>query len=387
MCDLFVRCRVLALVLAWSALLGVHDGIAAELWVDSSGSTAGSHLTVQAAIDAAPAGTAANRTVIRILPGTYTEKLTVPSGKNYLTLLGTTEDAADTVLTFNLNAQSPSDSGGTVGTTGSTSTTINGNHFIAANLTFANSTPDNVSLAVALKTNSDCNLFKNVRFVGFQDTLYLDGGAGSPRRNYIVDSYVTGDTDFIFGRATAVFENSTINSSDRQYITAPRTEASNPYGFVFLDNTLTNEPNPVGSSVVAVPNNSTYLGRPWQYDSTNPIVQSKSVFINTKMGPHVIAAGWNPWDAGNTNPEVTTFFAEYNSMDLAGSPLNVASRVSWSHQLTPTEAAQYTPANIFGNWDYAAALASIPQVPEPGTAMLVAAALTSLAGCRKRLSC
>jgi pectinesterase len=223
-----------------------------------------------------------------------------------------------------------------------------------------------------------------VRFVGFQDTLYLDGGAGAPRRNYVVDSYVTGDTDFIFGRATGVFENSTINSSDRQFITAPRTEASNPYGFVFLNSTLTNQPNPVGSTVTTVPNNSTYLGRPWQYDSTNPVVQAKSVFINTKMGPHVIAAGWNPWDSGNTHPELTTYFAEYNSMDLAGNPLNVAGRVSWSHQLTPAEAASYTLPNIFGNWDYASALAAIPAIPEPTTAMLAMTALIPFLAKRRR---
>jgi pectinesterase len=374
--------RALAIALAWVVIVAGMTGsaFAADLFVDPSAAIPGSYPTVQAAIDAAPAGSAGNRTVIHVQPGTYTEKLTVPSGKNYLTLLGATPNAADTVLTFNLNANSPNDSGGTVGTTGSTSTTINGNHFIAANLTFANSTPDNISQAVALKTNSDCNLFKNVRFIGFQDTLYLDGGTGSPRRNYIVDSYVTGDTDFIFGRATAVFENSTINSSDRQFITAPRTEATNPYGFVFFDSTLTNVPNPVGSTVATVPNNSTYLGRPWQYDVAGTL--SKSVFINTKMGPHVIAAGWDPWNAGNVNPAATTYFAEYNSMDLAGNPLNVAGRVAWSHQLTPAEAAQYTLANILGNWDYQGALASLPSVPEPGTAALGAVALLTLAGAR-----
>jgi pectin methylesterase-like acyl-CoA thioesterase len=345
----------------------IARAIAGEYYVDPTGQKPGSYLTVQAAINAVPAGTAADRSVIHIKPGTYTEKITVPSNKPYLTLVGGTKNAADTVLTFNQHANSDNGMGGTVGTTGSASTTINGNHFIAANLTFANSTPDNVSQAVAIKTNSDCNLFKNVRFIGFQDTLYLDGGAGAPRRNYIVDSYVTGDTDFIFGRATAVFQNSIINSSDRQYVTAPRTEAANPYGFVFLDCTLTNVPNPVGSSVVTVPNNSTYLARPWQYDSTNPVVQAKSVFLNTKMGPHIIAAGWHPWDAGNVNPAATTYFAEYNSMDLNGNPLNVAGRVAWSHQLTPAEAAQYTLANIFGNWDYAAAMAT---VPEPAAALL-----------------
>jgi len=376
---------VIALAAVIAVLSGfAHSAPAEQLVVDPSGAVVGSYTSVQAAIDAAPAGTAGNRTVIRVMPGTYTEKLTVPSNKSFVTLLGTTENPADTVLTFHLNAGSPNGSGGTVGTTGSSSTTINGDHFIAANVTFANSTPDNVSQAVAIKTNSDCNVFKNVRFVGFQDTLYLDGGASSPHRNYIVDSYVTGDTDFIFGRATAVFRNSTINSSDRQYITAPRTEAANPYGFVFLDCELTNVPNPVGSTVHSVPNNSTYLGRPWQYNSTDPVVQAKSVFINVKMGPHVITAGWHPWDAGNVNPGATTYFAEYNSMNLAGEPLNVAGRVGWSHQLTAAEAELYSEAIIFGDWDYQAALESLPRVPEPASAMLLAATSWQLAVLRLR---
>lgn len=360
-----------------------------DYYVDPTGAIPGSYTTVQAALDGVPSGTAGNRSVIRIAPGTYVEKLTLGSSKSYLTLLGATTDAADTVLSFNLNATSDNGSGGTVGTTGSTSTTINGDDILAANLTFANSTPDNVAQAVALKTNGDRIAFQNCRFIGFQDTLYIDGPAGDLHRIYIRDSFITGDTDFIFGRGTAVFENSVINSSDRQYITAPRTEASNPYGFVFIDSTLEVGPNPdITPTPNGAANNSTYLARPWQYDSTDPVVQSKTVFIDTKMGPHIISAGWNPWDSGNTNPEQTTYFAEYNSMDLAGNPLNVANRVPWSHQLTAQERANYTLANILGRndgWDPLADLATIPEVPEPGTLVLAIVSVATLVLARRRV--
>lgn len=370
----------LTVIGAAAIVLGlVVSARAGNYYVDPSGAIPGSYTTVQAALDAVPSGTPGNRSVIHVSPGTYTEKLTLASDKSYVTLVGRTSDAADTVLTFNLNATSPNGSGGTVGTSGSTSTLLNGSNFIAAHLTFANSTKDNISQAVALKTQGDKMAFLNCRFIGFQDTLYVDGSAGNPHRLYFKDSFVTGDTDFIFGRATAVFENSVINSSDRQYITAPRTEAGNPYGFVFRDCTLTNIPNPVGSSVKSVPNNSTYLGRPWQWDT--PGTQSKSVFIDTRMGPHVIAAGWHPWSSTNIDLAATTYFAEYNSMDLGGTPLDVSGRVAWSHQLTETEAAQYTLANILGGtdgWDPLADLATLSIVPEPSSLTLLGLGLLPL---------
>ncbi len=363
----------------------VESAHADDYWVDPSGAIAGSYTTVQAALDAVPSGTPENRSVIRILPGTYTEKLTLAGDRSYITLLGTTSDAADTVLTFNLSARSSDGSGGTVGTSGSASSTLNGDDFLAANLTFANSTPDRVAQAVALKTQGDRMAFRNCRFIGFQDTLYVDGGEGQPHRVYFKDSFITGDTDFIFGRATAVFDNSVINSSDRQYITASRTEADNPYGFVFLDCVLTGVPNPVGSRVQVVPDNTIYLGRPWQWDIEG--TQCKSVFINTRMGPHIAAAGWDPWSSANTDPASTTYFAEYHSMDLDGVPLDVSGRVSWSHQLTDAEAAEYTVANVLGGddgWDPLADLATIPSIPEPGSAVLFGLGAAWLAMVRRQ---
>ena len=54
------------------------------------------------------------------------------------------------------------------------------------------------------------------------------------------------------------------------------------------------------------------------------------------------ANGKNDGDPGRDSR-----YAEYNSMDSSGNPLNVASRVAWSHQLTADQAADYTVANIF----------------------------------------
>ena len=73
--------------------------------------------------------------------------------------------------------------------------------------------------------------FENVRFLGNQDTLYLDSpSATTPGRVYVHDSYVEGDVDFIFGRATAVLDAATINALPR---------ASEPSGYVLAPSTTT----------------------------------------------------------------------------------------------------------------------------------------------------
>jgi Pectinesterase len=67
------------------------------------------------------------------------------------------------------------------------------------------------------------------------------------------------------------------------------------------------------------------------------------------MGPQVSSAGWSVWP-GNSN-HLTAYFAEYNSMDLSGNPINVSQRVSWSHQLTAAEVDAYSKANWLGGAD------------------------------------
>jgi Pectinesterase len=154
--------------------------------------------TVQAAVDAAPATGA----VIQIRPGTYREKLVV--AKPHIQLRGTGSDASQVILSYD-------DSAGTAGgTTKSASITVSGDDFYAANLTMENTFSRTRALtqegsqAVALKITGDRGVLRNVRFLGFQDTLYA---AGQPARQYFVDCYIEGNIDFIFvpdGRADRV---------------------------------------------------------------------------------------------------------------------------------------------------------------------------------------
>ena len=310
---------------------------ATDITVDPAGS--GLFKTVQAAIDSVAAKND-ERVRILIKPGTYTEHLVVKKPK--ISLIGQGKQPEDVVLTYNLSARSPKTdgkAGETVGTTGSTSTLIGGADFVAENVTFANSTPDNIAQAVAIKTQADRLAFHKCRFLGFQDTLYPTAG-----RQYFKDCYVTGDTDFIFGNATAVFDHCTINSSDSGFVTAANTKPETPFGFVFLDCTLT------ATEDAAKKSHGTFLGRPWQWDrGTN----ASAAFIRCTIGPHISLAGWHPWDAkNNLQPEKNTRYSEYKNVDPSGKPIDTSQCASWSHQLSDEEAEKYTVEKLLGGDDH-----------------------------------
>jgi len=139
-----------------------------------------------------------------------------------------------------------------------------------------------------------------------------------------------------------VFDHCTIHSKNGGYVTAARTAPEQKFGYVFLDCTLTGDEPPV----------PTYLGRPWQWDRGR---RAAVAFIRCKMGPHIRAEGWNPWDRPNNknvHPEETTRYSEFGSTDLAGKPLDLSKRVRWAHQLTADEAAQYTIETVLGGDDH-----------------------------------
>jgi pectinesterase len=67
------------------------------------------------------------------------------------------------------------------------------------------------------------------------------------------------------------------------------------------------------------------------------------------LGDHISPGGWNNW--GNKSNEKTARYSEYQSTGPGAAP---DKRVPWSHQLSDTDAAKYTIANILAgadNWD------------------------------------
>jgi len=248
--------------------------------------------------------------------GVYTEKIDLPANNTDVTFIG--ESVERTIITF-------SDYSGRGKLTTFTSATakISGNRFVAENITFVNAAGP-VGQAVALYVDADKAVFKNCRFLGNQDTIYA---AGENSRQYFLDCYIEGTTDFIFGPSTAVFQNCTIKCKADSYITAANTPKGKVFGFVFLDCVITAD-----STVTNV-----YLGRPWR-------AFSKTVFLRCQLPATIAAAGWDNWS--NPENEKTAFYAEYKN---TGAGAAVKNRVSWSRQLTAQEAASYTPENIFSN--------------------------------------
>jgi pectin methylesterase-like acyl-CoA thioesterase len=310
---------------------------ARDYFVDPSGAN-GAYSTVQSAVDAVTGQTETDRANIFIAPGKYVERVAVE--KPFVTFIGQGGAPTDVLISFNKTPTPGGHFNETVSILPSATA------FMARNLAFENSTPESSLLqALALRCDADRAIFDNVWFLGYQDTLFV----WSSTRQYLRKSFIRGDADFIFGNATAVFDRCTIDSTGPGYITAADTARTTANGLIFLDCQLVN-----GFSKAAA--NSVYLGRPWFY---SPQEQMPSViFIRTRMGTHIVHAGWDPWDSilnPSINRDPYTRVSEWGSMNSSGVLLADTNhdgrpdgRVIWEDPMSAEQAANYTLKNIFG---------------------------------------
>jgi pectinesterase len=270
---------------------------------------------------------------IYVKNGTYKEKLIIPSWKIKISIIG--ENTENTIITFDDYSGKTNPSGkdafgnAKFSTYTSFTVLVQGNDIELENLTIINSS-GRVGQAVALHVEGDRFKAKNCRFLGNQDTLYA---AIENSRQYYHDCYIEGTTDFIFGKATVVFQHCTIKNLSDSYVTAASTSAWQKFGFVFINCTLIADPSVTKA----------YLGRPWR-------PYAKTVFINCDLGKHILPVGWNPWkgDAMFPDKELTVFYAEYKNNGAGASP---KTRLPWAKQLTDKEAKNYTLKNILGGTD------------------------------------
>ncbi|KAM7279654.1 hypothetical protein ACFE04_006788 [Oxalis oulophora] len=276
----------------------------------------GDYFTVQEAIDAVPLCNTC-RVVIRVAPGTYHQPVHVPKTKNFITLAALSPEI--TVLTWNNTAikiqhhQSSRVIG--TGTFGCASVIVEGEDFIADNITFENSAPKDSGQAVALRVTADRCAFYNCRFLGWQDTLYLHHG-----KQYLKDCYIEGSVDFIFGNSTALLEHCHIHCKSEGFITAQsRKTSEETTGYVFLRCVITGNGE----------HSYSHLGRPW-----GPF--GRVIFAYTYMDKCIEHAGWHNWE--KIENERSACFYEYRCFGPGCCP---SRRVEWARELLDEEVDQF----------------------------------------------
>ncbi len=291
-----------------------------QLIVAADGS--GNYKTVQEALDAIPPKNEKPVTIF-IKNGIYKEKLFLPEGKNFVSIIG--ENKFSTILTYDDHTGRLSPKGDTINTRTSCSFLMKADNFTAQNISFQNDAGFTAGQAVAANIDGDRAAFYNCRFLGFQDVLFTPNARS---RQYYKNCYIEGTTDFIFGAATVWFQQCHIHSKKNSHVTAASTPTEKPYGYVFNDCVLTAD---TGLNKVS-------LGRPWK-----PF--ANVIFMRSYIGNHIMPEGWANWN--KTENFKTARYAEYKNY---GPGASVSTRANWTRQLTDEEAEKITLKNIFGNW-------------------------------------
>ena len=324
----------------------------------------GNYRSVQDAIDAAPA----NRHVpwlIFIKTGNYKGTVNIPRDKPLIHLIGQDRDKTVIHEKLHVGAQpqegSPWYSNDTAAWKFSTHNPqspvyrtqgsvviVSASDFYAENITFQNDYGVEAQTgpqALALRTQNDRSTFYNCNFRSFQDT-WQTSSAGINDRIYAYKCLIEGAVDYFYGGGNAYIEECTFyNLRTGSVIVAPNHREGTQWGYVFH--------NCIVDGNAASNDGQQKLGRPWRNE---PI----AVFLNTTMKIQIHPEGWT--DMGSA----AKLFAEYNSMDVNGKPLDLSQRRTWYRQrenqggqvitglkavLTAEEAAQYTYENVVSGAD------------------------------------
>jgi pectinesterase len=191
-------------------------------------------------------------------------------------------------------------------------------------------------------TYGDRTLFENVRLLAHQDTLFVDTTAlDAFDRQCFVHCYIEGDVDFVFGRATAVFDRCHFHTLRRDVdftpkgmVFAPSTARANPRGILAVRSRITS----------GAEDGAYKLARPWvpSYETT---AWPSLVVRDTWIGPGIDPAA--PYtNMRDAYPWQSMRFHEYRNTGPGG----VISVPGNRPQLTRSEARSHTPAAYLGDW-------------------------------------
>ncbi|KAI1777048.1 carbohydrate esterase family 8 protein [Hypoxylon cercidicola] len=174
--------------------------------------------------------------------------------------------------------------------------------------------------------NNGYTSFYGCQITGNQDTFDTNAGTSTFAYNTLVE----GSIDFIWGAGSAYFLNSTIvpNKDDGPIAAMKRASSSTAGGLVFDQCTIAATENVTPGSV--------YLGRPYNE-------YSRVAYVKTYLDESISPAGWSVWSSSDPRTGAV-LLAEYQN---SGPGASTKSRVSFSKQLSSTDAAQFQLANFF----------------------------------------
>ncbi|MCR4621291.1 MAG: hypothetical protein K5663_04345 [Clostridiales bacterium] len=310
----------------------------------------GDFTSIQQAVDAMPV--ASNTPSIIILRmDEYRERVVID--KSDLRIVGEARDR--TVITASACAKDQDADGKEKGTFLSSTVIVTGDNVEIENLTIRNDAGDGrqVGQAVALYAAGDRGVFRNLRLIAHQDTLFcgplmekvvkdIQGRRGRAQivdsvcdctptfaREYFENCFIQGDVDFIFGPYRCWFEKCTLFMNRRGgWYTAANTPESQPHGFVFSDCALTGE---CGEGMA-------FLGRPWRKFA-------RTAFVGCSMDACVAPQGFADWDGER---RVTWRYQEYAT---TGENSGLEARHPSEKLLTSQEAGQLSLSNVIGGSD------------------------------------
>ena len=309
----------------------------------------GDFTSVQGAVDAAPSASRVP-VILLVREGVYRERVIV--NKDNLRIIG--ENAERTVITASACARDLNAEGKPKGTFLSATLLVTGCNVEVENLTIRNDAGDGdaVGQAVAVYAAGDRGVWRGVRMIAAQDTLFcgptmpkvardalprvIPEGVESvgdcpvvPGRQYFEDCHIQGDVDFIFGPYRCWFERCTLFMNARGgWYTAANTPEAAPHGMVFRRCRLTGAGAP----------GAAYLGRPWR-----PF--ARTVVLDCEMDACVSPQGFADWEGG---APVTERYGEYGT---TGERADLSARHPGEKRLAAEEAALITPAEVIGGFD------------------------------------
>ncbi|KDP33983.1 hypothetical protein JCGZ_07554 [Jatropha curcas] len=299
------------------------NGISADVVVAADGT--GNFSKIMDAVESAP-DNSLRRYVIYIKKGIYNEYVEIKKKKWNLMMIG--EGMGVTVISGNRNYIDG-------WTTFRTATfAVSGRGFIARDITFENTAGPAKHQAVALRSDSDLSVFFRCEIKGYQDSLYTH-----TMRQFYRECRISGTVDFIFGDATAVFQNCQILArkglqNQKNTITAHgRKDPNQPTGYSIQ---FCN----ISADIDLLPyiNSSyTYLGRPWKNFSRTVVMQS---YMSDAIRPE----GWLEWNGSMYLDSL--YYGEYSNY---GPGAGLGKRVNWPgyHIFnTSSEATNFTVAQF-----------------------------------------